>query len=116
MISGPIDVLQFCGRRGKAALLDLVVTARPTLQVSGFEPELPLIDGDRAAMIGRLSGPPCASGRSMSYRQAQFMRFHDGRYRFRSIIDSFDAAEQTSAIAMRVGEAAAFEERRTHRS
>ena len=54
-----------------------------------------LVDKDRAASYGRLSGIRREDGRTISYRYAHFLRFEaDKVAEFRSVIDSFDAAEQ----------------------
>src|SRR5581483_11299219 len=58
MVSGPVDVLRFCGqRRGKAAAVDVIERLIPsTFEFAGFEPALVLIDGDRAATLFTLHG------------------------------------------------------------
>lgn len=103
MISGPVDVLRFCGqRRGKAAALEVISRLIPsTLKVTAFKPETLLVDGDRVAMLGTLSGVTADQDRKFSYRVAYFLRFHNEKVtEFRSIIDSFDAAEQVLGHAI----------------
>jgi ketosteroid isomerase-like protein len=96
VISGPVDLMPFCGeRRGKQAVLDMVdrIAPRQFTKVS-FAPELVLIDGERASTLCRASGER-ADGRMIGWRIAQFMRFHDQKIiEYCSVIDSFDAAEQ----------------------
>ena len=97
MIVGPIDLLRFCGqRRGKAAVLDLFRRVVPeVIQVTGFDQDLLLVDKDRAASYARIAGIRKADGRTISYRCSHFLRFEaDKVVEFRSVIDSFDAAEQ----------------------
>jgi ketosteroid isomerase-like protein len=97
LITGPIELLQFCGqRRGKSQVLDTIVRLMPSIMhVSKVELEALLIERDRAATFNRLTGILCGTGRIISYHQAQFMRFRDGKIiEYRCIIDSFDAAEQ----------------------
>ena len=56
-ISGPVDILPFCGQRvGKDVVMKLLVRDIPTL-VSGrrFVAKTMLVDGDRAAVLGRLT-------------------------------------------------------------
>lgn len=96
-ISGPVDVLAYCGRRsGKAAVVDLVGRLFPSM----FSPptiarESLVLDGDRAATLNRISSPCRHGNRVISYRVAHFLRFRDGLLiESISIIDSFDAAEQ----------------------
>jgi ketosteroid isomerase-like protein len=97
MIVGPVDLLQFCGRRkGKEAVIDLFQRVIPNvLDVSGVESDIVLVDGDRAATYNRITAIQRTTGRTISYRSAQFMRFRNDKViEYRSIIDSFDAAEQ----------------------
>lgn len=97
VISGPIDVLPFCGRfRGKAAVLDLAGRVVPSVyRVVSFTRESLVLDGDRAATLNRMLGRRRADGRIISYRLAHFLRFRDGKMIENvSLIDSFDAAEQ----------------------
>jgi ketosteroid isomerase-like protein len=96
-IAGPVDLLHFCGERhGKAAMIETIVKRIPALlQVQTYAFDEILIDGDRAATFMRLSAIHTATGRTVSYRCAQFLRFSDGKLiEFRALIDSFDAAEQ----------------------
>jgi ketosteroid isomerase-like protein len=54
-----------------------------------------LVDGDRAAVLGRLTATKRASGQAISYRIAHFIQFRDEKVvDYVSIIDSFDAVEQ----------------------
>jgi len=96
-ISGPIDVLPFCGvRHGRAAVLDLIARRVPhVFRVYSFVTEMMLVDGNRASSLNRLSAWRTSDGRVISYRVAHFMRFRDGKVvENLSLIDSFDAAEQ----------------------
>ena len=97
MIVGPVDLLRFCGqRRGKAAVLELFRRTIPeVIHLTGFVQDVLLVDKDRAASYGRLSGVRREDGRTISYCYAHFLRFAaDKVVEFRSVIDSFDAAEQ----------------------
>ena len=98
LITGPVELLHFCGhRRGKAEALDCIVRrlSRRCLSVSQVELSSLLIDRDRAASFSRLIAVQPGTGRTISYHQAQFMRFRDNKIvEYRGIIDSFDAAEQ----------------------
>lgn len=97
VISGPVDVMPFCGeRRGKQAVLDMVARVAPQqFAVVSFTPELVLIDGDRASTLCRATGHRVANGHTIGWRVAQFMRFRDQKIvEYCSVIDSFDAAEQ----------------------
>jgi ketosteroid isomerase-like protein len=96
-INGPVAVLTFSGTRsGPAAVLDLVQRVAPrVVRITAFKRDELLVDGDRAAAFARLTGVLAATSATISYRLAQFMRFHAGQViEFRAIIDSFDATEQ----------------------
>src|ERR1017187_6949243 len=96
-ISGPVDVLPFCGtRRGKAAVLDLMDRLVPgVFRVFSFVPDTMLVDGNQVATLNRLSARRRDDGRAISYRLAHFMRFRDGKViKNITLIDSFDAVEQ----------------------
>jgi ketosteroid isomerase-like protein len=96
-ISGPVDVLGFCGtRHGKAAALDMIGRQiSEVYQVISFVPDAVLIDGEWAATMNRLSARLCEGGRMISFRLAHFLHFRDGKIvENQAIIDSYDAAEQ----------------------
>jgi ketosteroid isomerase-like protein len=97
LITGPFELLQFCGqRRGKAEVLDTIVRVMPSIMhVTKVELDSLVIENDRAATFSRLTGVLTGNGRTISYHQAQFLQFRDGKIvEYRAIIDSFDAAEQ----------------------
>jgi ketosteroid isomerase-like protein len=96
-ISGPIDVLPFCGQRsGKTVVLKLLDRDIPLLlEKRRMIPNAMLVDGDRAAVFGKLTASRGDIGRAISYRIAQFIRFRNEKVaEYISIIDSFDAVEQ----------------------
>jgi ketosteroid isomerase-like protein len=96
-ISGPVDLLRFCGtRHGKAAALDMVGRQiSEVYQVLSFVPDAILVEGKWAATVNRLSARLNAGDRTVSYRLAHFVRFRDGKIvEMRAIIDSYDAVEQ----------------------
>ncbi|MGC1848332.1 MAG: nuclear transport factor 2 family protein [Pseudolabrys sp.] len=92
-ISGPVDILPFCGQRvGKALVMKLLPTL---LSDRRFVAKTMLVDGDRAAVLGRLTATKRASGQAISYRIAHFIQFRDEKVvDYVSIIDGFDAVEQ----------------------
>jgi ketosteroid isomerase-like protein len=108
-ISGPVDVLPFCGRRsGKSLVLKLLGSDIPALlHKRRLVPADILVDGDRVAVFGRLMARRRDADEPISYRIAQFARFRGEKIvEFMSIIDSFDAVEQV------LGHAISLEERR----
>jgi ketosteroid isomerase-like protein len=111
-ISGPVDLLPFCGtRRGKQAVLELVGRGVPEIfRVCSFVRDQTLIDGERVATLNRLTAQS-RDGRVISYRLAHFLRFQDGRIaEFLSLIDSFDAVEQVLGHSLAVHNAPALGE------
>jgi ketosteroid isomerase-like protein len=95
-ISGPIDLLAFCGtHRGKPAVVELLAHRVPrVLRIFSFVPETILVEGDQLAMVNRQSSRH-PDGRAISFRVANFMRFRDHKVvRNLSLIDTFDAVEQ----------------------
>jgi ketosteroid isomerase-like protein len=107
-ISGPVDILPFCGqRRGKEVVLKLLDRDIPMLlDKRRLVPTAMLVDGDRSAVYGRLTASRRDVGHAISYRIAQFFRFHDGKVvDYVSIIDSFDAVEQVLGHQIALGDA-----------
>jgi len=96
-ISGPVDILPFCGKRiGKDVVMKMVAREVPAfLTGRRFVAQTMLVDGDRAAILGKLNATKRNGGRAISYRIAHFIQFRDEKViDYVSIIDSFDAAEQ----------------------
>jgi ketosteroid isomerase-like protein len=96
-LGGPVDLLPFCGqRRGRDAVVDTIVRLVPSLiRLTNLDVEELLVDGDRAAALVRLTATHAETGRTISYRNAQFLRFQSGKLvELRALIDTFDAAEQ----------------------
>ncbi|MGB3656937.1 MAG: nuclear transport factor 2 family protein [Pseudolabrys sp.] len=79
-----------------SAFLKLPGRDSPTLLSDRrFVAKTMLVDGDRAAVLGRLTATKRASGQAISYRIAHFIQFRDEKVvDYVSIIDSFDAVEQ----------------------
>lgn len=111
-ISGPVDVLRFCGsRRGKAAVMDIIERLVPEVfRVFNFVREATVIEGDRVATLNRLSARRTDDGRVISYRLAHFVRFRDDKViEHISLIDSYDAVEQVLGHPLAGHETAAFD-------
>ena len=96
-ISGPVDILPFCGQRvGKDGVMKLLMQDSPAfLSDRRFVPNTMLIDGSNAAVLARLTAIKREDGHAISYRIAHFIKFHEEMVvEYVSIIDSFDAVEQ----------------------
>jgi ketosteroid isomerase-like protein len=106
-ISGPVDVLPFCGtHHGKAAVLDVIERLVPSVfRVFSFVAESILVDGDQVATLNRLAAKRTGDDRVISYRLAHFMRFRDDKVvENLSLIDSFDAVEQVLGHSLATAE------------
>lgn len=96
-ISGPVDILPFCGERvGKDGVMRLLMQDSPAfLSDRRFVASMTLVDGNGAAVLGRLTASKRDDGHAISYRIAHFIKFCDEKVvEYMSIIDSFDAVEQ----------------------
>lgn len=96
-ISGPIDILQFCGQHsGKTVVLQLLDRDLSLLlEKQRLSPGTMVIDGDRVAVLGKLTARRRDVGQAIGYRILQFFRFRDKKVvEYVSLIDSFDAVEQ----------------------
>ena len=96
-MQGPVDLFAFFGQRnGKAAVLEGYREIGRRLDVTVYQVETLLVDGDRAAALIRLTSVVRASDKVMSVRTSQFSRFRDGKIiQMRAIVDSYDMVEQT---------------------
>jgi ketosteroid isomerase-like protein len=97
-VSGPVDVLSFCGvRQGKAEVMRSLERIVPeTFREREFRSERMLIDGNDVAVLSQFSAIKI-DGRVVRYRLAQFIRFRDGKIAsYVSVIDSFNAVEQVT--------------------
>jgi ketosteroid isomerase-like protein len=97
LVQGPVDVFSFLGQRnGKEAVLDGYREIPRKLDVTGYELEALLVDGDRAAALIRLTATVVRTGHVMSFRTSQFSRFRDGKLvEMHAVLDTFDLVEQT---------------------
>jgi ketosteroid isomerase-like protein len=96
-VAGPRDQFDFYGpRRGKEEVIEVMVRIIPCFfRLSSFEFEHVLVQGERVAAYGRVRAQQRDTGRAIRFRFAHFMRFQDCKLiAFRSIADTFDAAEQ----------------------
>jgi ketosteroid isomerase-like protein len=97
LVQGPVDVFPFLGQRhGKAAVLEGYREIARKLDVTGYELEELLVDGDRAAALIRITSVVVMTGKVMSIRTSQFSRFRDGKVvEMHAVLDTFDMVEQT---------------------
>lgn len=96
-IRGPVDQFDFYGvRRGREAVIELVARIIPCyLHLTAFTFDAVLIEGEHAAVYGRLRARQRDTGRLICFRVAQNLRFRGGKLiSFSVISDTFDAVEQ----------------------
>ena len=96
-ITGPIDLIPFCGQwHGKAAAIDVMCRVAPScITVRNFTIDELLVDDNRAAVFNHITSTQNRTGRTITYQRAEFFGYTDGKIRtYRSIMDSFDIAEQ----------------------
>jgi ketosteroid isomerase-like protein len=96
-IAGPVDLIPFCGQwRGRQAAIDVMCRIAPScITVNKVIIDDLLVDGDRAAVFNRITSTQNRTGRTITYQRAEFFGFRDGKIlTYRSIMDSFDIAEQ----------------------
>jgi len=80
---------------GKRAVLDAIAQVHEALYVVRNVQREVMIDGDRAAVISDRTVVQRATGRTLVYRVAAFLRFRDDKLAsYQSFYDSFDMLEQ----------------------
>ena len=96
LVQGPVDLFTFFGQRhGKAAVLEGYREIDRRLDVTAYQVETLLVDGDRAAALIRLTSVVRSTEKVMSVRTSQFSRFRGGRMvEMRAVLDSYDMVEQ----------------------
>jgi ketosteroid isomerase-like protein len=101
-IYGPIDMFPFLGgRRGKAAVLEVVRQIADNFRVHRFDRESIMLGVDSAASMLRYTLTALDSNKPISVRLAHFAQFKAGRLlNIRVLIDSFDLVEQSLGRAI----------------
>jgi ketosteroid isomerase-like protein len=96
MLTGPVDVLSYCGRsKGKAAAIDMINRRHNVIKIKRFEFDEVLIAGDHVATLSWLVGTETKTGREVKFRCSHFMRFRDGKLlSLRAVRDTFRFVEQ----------------------
>ena len=96
LVQGPVDLFAFFGQRhGKTAVLEGYDELRRKLEITSYDVEALLVDGDQAAALIRLTAIVRATSKVMSVRTSQFSRFRAGKVvEMHAILDSYDMVEQ----------------------
>ena len=96
VIYAPIAVFPFAGpRHGRAAVLAAMAEIAVHFSLEGYQPDIMIVDGERAALMSNVSYRQRSTGRVLRIRVAGFLRWREGRLiEYREFVDSFDAVEQ----------------------
>ena len=96
IIHGPIEVFPFAGlRRGRPAVLQALALMGLSYSLRSYEPDITIVEDDRAAVMADVSLTQLATGRLLRFRAANLIRVAGGKViEFREFADSFDQVEQ----------------------
>ena len=96
VIYGPVQVFPFAGHhKGKGAALEALGRIAQDYLLESYVPQVTVIDGDRAAVMSDVAFKQRASGRTLRFHIADFLRFRDGRLvEFREFMNTFDVVQQ----------------------
>jgi ketosteroid isomerase-like protein len=96
VIYGPVQVFSFIGpRSGKADVLKSLTAIASDYALERHEPEIVIVEGNRAAVMSNAAFVQRATRRMLSIRLVDLLQFRGGRLiEFRQFCDTFDAAEQ----------------------
>ena len=96
IIHSPIEVFPFSGaRRGKAEVLQVLGEIAGEYELKRYIPEAIIADGDRAAVMSNVAFVQRSTGRTLSFRIADFLLLRDGKIvEFREMTDTFDLTQQ----------------------
>lgn len=96
LIIGPLELFPFCGQHfGRPAVVDAYRRMAETTEVTNFDLEQILIDGERASALVRRTARNRQTRRELNLLIAEFVRFRDGKViEFIALLDGLSAAEQ----------------------
>ncbi len=96
VIYGPVSLFPFAGpRRGRAAVLEALAAIAEGYALQRYMREIVIVEGARAAVMSDVNFTQRATGRTLRFRLANFLRFEGGKViEFREFANMFDVAEQ----------------------
>ena len=96
IIYGPVSLFPFAGpRRGRAAVMDAIAVIAESYTLESYKREIIIVEGARAAVMSDVNYTQRATGRTLRFRVANFLRFTGGQLiEFREFANMFDVAEQ----------------------
>ncbi|HZP75776.1 MAG TPA: nuclear transport factor 2 family protein [Pseudolabrys sp.] len=96
IIQAPMEVFPFAGhRRGRPAVIEAMTAIAEHYPLERYEREALLVDGDRVAILADASVRQRATGRTLRFHVANFLRFRDDMLvELREFTNTFDVVEQ----------------------
>jgi ketosteroid isomerase-like protein len=103
-IYGPARIFPFEGpRHGKAQVLEVLTAIGSQFELKRYEPEIIIVEGDRAATMVRTAFEQRTTGRTLSLRLVNLLRIQDGQViEFKEFSDTFDVVEQAMGAWLQV--------------
>ena len=84
-------------------MLEVLKTIAERFTLVRYSPEIIIADGSRAAVFSSVAFTQRATGRMLTFKMADFMRFEGGAViDFRELLDSFDVTQQALGRWLRV--------------
>jgi ketosteroid isomerase-like protein len=96
VLHAPVEIFSFAGqRKGRAAVLEALAGIANEYELTSYEPQIMIADGEQAAVMSDVRFRQRKSGRMLRFRIADFLRFRNGKLvEFREFIDTFDVTQQ----------------------
>lgn len=96
VLHAPVDVFPFAGqRKGRVAVLEALAGIADEYELTSYEPQVMVVDGEQAAVMSDVRFRQRKSGRMLRFRIADFLRFRNGKLvEFREFTDTFDVTQQ----------------------
>jgi ketosteroid isomerase-like protein len=103
-IYAPAEVFPFAGsRRGKSAVLEALASISKLFELKRYVPLIVVAEGDRAAVFSDVAFVQRSTGRVVTFKVVNFLRFESERLiEFREVMDSFDVTQQALGRWLRV--------------
>lgn len=96
VLHAPVEVFPFAGqRKGRVAVLEALAGIADEYELTSYEPQMMIVDGEQAAVMSDVRFRQRKSGRMLRFRIADFLRFRNGKLvEFREFTDTFDVTQQ----------------------
>jgi ketosteroid isomerase-like protein len=96
IMHGPVQVFSFLGpRHGKADVMQALADIGKAYALERYEPEVIVVEGDRAAVMSNVAFIQLTTRRTLSFRVFDLLRFRGNRLvEFHEFSNTFDVVEQ----------------------